>query len=53
VAADLERIESAAGARRRFVRNALGLGVAALLPQRVRGAPAPIRIGTTAVILDD
>lgn len=49
----LERIEGRARARRRFVRNALGLGVAALLPRRVRGAPAPIRIGTTSVILDD
>jgi phosphonate transport system substrate-binding protein len=40
-------------ARRRFVSGAVGLGAAALLAHPVRGAPAAIRIGTTAVILDD
>jgi phosphonate transport system substrate-binding protein len=49
----LEHISGAASKRRRFLRNALGLGVAAALPQRAGSAPPSIRIGTTAVILDD
>jgi phosphonate transport system substrate-binding protein len=51
--ADPKRIRRLAGGRRRFMRNVLGLGAAAALPRHARSAPPPLRIGTTAVILDD